>query len=143
MFAYFYLPLILLLLFPLVVTVQYEQERYSVEEEAGRVTLALVLDKAVPFPVTVIVNTLDLLNSSVGDAATADVDYTPRGPFEITFPAGITRQEYTVDIIDDFIPENSEFFNADVNARTEDASIVVIGSPKQPLIEVPDLRDGE
>ena len=73
----------------------------------------------------------------------ADVDYTPRGPFEITFPAGITRQEYTVDIIDDFIPENSEFFNADVNARTEDASIVVIGSPKQPLIEVPDLRDGE
>ena len=46
-------------------------------------------------------------------------------------------------IRDDTIPENSEFFNADVNARPEDASIVVIGSPKQPLIEIQDLMDGE
>ena len=56
-----------------VVTVQYEQERYSVEEEAGPVTLALVLDRAVPFNVTVFVNTLDLLDSSVGDAATGEL----------------------------------------------------------------------
>ena len=48
-----------------------------------------------------------------------------------------------MNIIDDFLPENSEFFNADVNARPEDASIVVIGSPKRPLIEIQDLRDGE
>ena len=63
----------LLLIFPLVVTVQYEQEWYSVEEEAGPVTLALVLDRAVPFPVTVTVNTLDLVNSTVGDAATGEL----------------------------------------------------------------------
>ena len=63
----------LLLIFLLVVTVRYEQERYSVEEEAGPVTLALVLDRAVPFPVTVIVNTLDLQDSSVGDAATGEL----------------------------------------------------------------------
>ena len=74
----------------------------------------------------------------------ANVDYTPRGPFNITFPPGSTRQEYTVNIIDDFIPENSEFFNADVDlARPEDASIVAIGSPKRPLIEIQDLRNGE
>ena len=48
-----------------------------------------------------------------------------------------------MNIIDDFIPENSEFFNADVTARPEDASIVAIGSPSQPLIEIQDLRDGE
>ena len=73
----------------------------------------------------------------------AKVDYTPRGPFNITFPAGTTRQEYTVDIIDDFLPENSEFFNADVNlGRPEDASFVAIGSPKQSLIEIQDV-DGE
>ena len=48
-----------------------------------------------------------------------------------------------MDIIDDFLPENSEFFNADVNlARPEDASIVAIGSPKRPLIEIQDM-DGE
>ena len=63
----------LLLLFPLVVTVQYERERYTIAEEDGPVTLALVLDKAVSFPVTVSVNTLDLLNSSVGDAATGEL----------------------------------------------------------------------
>ena len=48
-----------------------------------------------------------------------------------------------MNIIDDFLPENSEFFNADVNARTKDASIVVIRSPKQPLIEIQDLRDSK
>ena len=63
------MPTLVFVLVPLV-AVQYDRERYSVEEEAGCVTLALVLDKAVPFPVTVIVNTLDLLDSSVGDAAT-------------------------------------------------------------------------
>ena len=55
------------------VAVRYEQEQYSVEEEAGSVTLALVLDRAVPFPVTVIVNTMDLQDSSVGDAATGEL----------------------------------------------------------------------
>ena len=48
-----------------------------------------------------------------------------------------------MNIIDDSLPENSEFFNANVTARPEDASIVVIGNPKQPLIEIQDLRDGE
>ena len=65
-------PLVLVIL-PLVVTVRFGEEKYRVEEEAGHVTLTLVLDKAVPFPVTVIVNTLDLLNSSVGDAATGEL----------------------------------------------------------------------
>ncbi len=63
----------LLLIFPLVVTVRYDQELYSVEEEAGSVTLAIVLDRAVPFPVTVIVNTLDLQDSSLGDAASGEL----------------------------------------------------------------------
>ena len=74
--------------------------------------------------------------------ASASADYTPRGA-EITFPTGSTRQEYTVEIIDDILPENSEFFNANVNARPEDASIVATGSPKQPLIEIQNLRDCE
>ena len=63
----------MLALVSLVVTVQFEREQYRVEEEDGSVTLALVLDKAVPFPVTVIVNTLDLQDSGVGDAATGEL----------------------------------------------------------------------
>ena len=63
----------LLCCFPLVVVVRYEQERYSVEEENGSVTLALVLDRVVPFPVTVIVRTPSLLDSSVGNAATGEL----------------------------------------------------------------------
>ena len=54
-------------------TVRYEQEHYIVNEEAGYVTLALVLEGDAPFPVTVSVRTLDLLNSSVGDAATGEL----------------------------------------------------------------------
>ena len=55
------------------VTVCYENETYSVEEEAGVVTLALVLKGETTIPVTVNVTTLDLLNSSVGDAATGEL----------------------------------------------------------------------
>ena len=62
-----------MLCFPLVI-VRYERERYSVEEEDGSVTLALVLNFAVSFPVTVYVRTLNLLDNSVGDAATGELE---------------------------------------------------------------------
>ena len=42
-------------------------------EEDGYVTLALVLEGDAAIPVTVSVNTLDLQNTSVGDAATGEL----------------------------------------------------------------------
>ena len=64
---------ILVFLFQLAVTVHYEDDLYSVEEEAGVVTLALVLEGEAVCPVTVSANTLNLTNSSVGDAATGEL----------------------------------------------------------------------
>ena len=58
---------------PLGVTVRYAEENFSVDEEAGYVTLALVLDGEASVPVTVIVRTLDLQDSSIGDAATGEL----------------------------------------------------------------------
>ena len=55
------------------VTVRFEEEQYCVVEKTGYVTLALVLDQEASVPVTVTVRTLDLLNSSVGDAATSEL----------------------------------------------------------------------
>ena len=60
-------------LVPSGVTVRYEEEEYTVAEEAGYVTLALVLEGNASIPVTVSVNTVDLVNSSVGDAATGEL----------------------------------------------------------------------
>ena len=69
----------------------------------------------------------------------AQDDYIPVNSLDITFPPGSTRQLFNVTIVDDALPENSEFFNADVNiGRPEDASRIIIGSPKQPLIEIVD-----
>ena len=59
-------------------TVRYEEELYRVEEEAGYVTLALVLEGDTAIPVTVSVNTLNLLNSSVRDAATGELFTHPK-----------------------------------------------------------------
>ena len=59
--------------FALGLTVNYEQQNYTVQEEDGSVTLALVLDGEASVPVTVTVRTLDLLNSSYGDAATGEL----------------------------------------------------------------------
>ena len=55
------------------VTVRYEQQNYTAQEEDGSVTLALVLDGEASVNVTVTVNTLDLQDSSVGDAATGEL----------------------------------------------------------------------
>ena len=60
--------------FHLDVTVHYEDDLYSVCEEAGVVSLALVLEGDATIPVTVSVNTLNLTNSSVGDAATGELE---------------------------------------------------------------------
>ena len=43
-------------------------------------------------------------------------------------------------IVDDAIPENSEFLNADISSASPTG--VSIGGPKQPLIEIRD-SDGE
>ena len=91
-----------------------------------------------------LVTTLTLSNSQISSPISAPDDYIPRSPFEITFPPGSRRQLYNVTIVDDAIPENSEYFNADVNlARPENASRITIGSPKQPQIEIQDLVDSK
>ena len=54
-------------------TVQYEEEVYRVDEEAGYVTLALVVGGDASVPLTVSVRTLDLLDSNAGDAATGEL----------------------------------------------------------------------
>ena len=82
-------------------------------------------------------------NSQISSNPSAVLDYLPRTPFNVTFPVGSKRQLYNVTIVCDIFPENSEYFNADVNARSEDASHVLIGSPKQPLIEILDYIDCE
>ena len=74
----------------------------------------------------------------------ASEDYISRGSFQIAFPPGSRRQLFNVTIVDDFLPENTEFFNADVNlAIPEPAFMITIESPKQPLIEILDLEDSK
>ena len=68
-------------------------------------------------------------------------DYIPKGPTDIIFPPGIKRQLYNVTIVDDNIPESSEFFTADIVSISFPGFI--IGSPKKPLIEILDLIDGK
>ena len=62
---------------PLGVAVRYEQQNYTVQEEDGAVTLALVLEGEASIntsvPVTVTVRILDLQDSSVGGAATGEL----------------------------------------------------------------------
>ena len=68
-----------------------------------------------------------------------EVDFLGIERFILTFPPGVTRVPYNITIIDDIIPEPSEFFNCDVNlVSPEDASFLAIGTPKQPLIEILD-----
>ncbi len=58
---------------PLGVTVKYERKNYTVQEDDGSVTLALVLNREASVNMTVTVRTLDLQDSSVGDNATGEL----------------------------------------------------------------------
>ena len=53
--------------------IQYEEEWYRVQEEAGYVTLALVLEGNTSVPVTVTVRTLGLQDSSAGATSTGEL----------------------------------------------------------------------
>ena len=90
---------------------------------------------------TVIALTLSNAQTSSYRPLSAQDDYIPSCPFEITFPPGSRRQLYNVTIVDDAIPENSEFFNAYVSSASPKE--VIIGDPKQPLIEILDSGDSE
>ena len=71
----------------------------------------------------------------------ASVDYISRGPFDITFQPGSTRELFNVTIVDNGIPENSEFFNADIVSAGPAG--VIIGEPRQPVIEILDRVDSK
>ena len=87
---------------------------------------------------------LACLSTKLSLIPSASEDYISRGSFQITFPPGSRRQLFNVTIVDDFLPENTEFFNADVNlAIPEPAFMITIESPKQPLIEILDLEDSK
>ena len=73
----------------------------------------------------------------------AVVDFVSIDREIITFGPGETRKAYNITIIDDVIPEDSEFFNLDVNlVDSRNDCFVTIGAPKQPLVEILD-KDGE
>nr|WNS50027.1 Na-Ca exchanger/integrin-beta4-like protein [Halisarca dujardinii] len=116
---------------------RYEQDLYRVAEEAGYLEVALVLNLAASFPLSVNASTLFLLDASVGDAASV-VDFLGINELIITFPPGVTRVPFNITIIDDNFPENSELFNLDVNlvGGGGDSRFLQIGSPKQPLVEI-------
>lgn len=79
-------------------------------------------------------NLLPLLHS-------AQDDYISREPFQITFPPGSRRNEYNITIVDDQVPEDTEYFNAYVSQASQEP--VMLGSPRQPLIMILELVDGE
>ena len=64
-------------------------------------------------------------------------DYGAVGSRVITFPTGVTSQTFVIGIVDDALPENEEYFNADL-FLLNNTDNVAIGQPQQPLIEITD-----
>ena len=71
----------------------------------------------------------------------ASDDYIPKDPFDITFELGSRRVLFNVTIVDDGLPENSEFFNAEIVSAGPAG--VIIGEPRQPVIEILGNFDGK
>ena len=70
----------------------------------------------------------------------AGVDYVS-GPYTVTFPAGVTKVSFNVDIIDDAILENNETFELSINSNTL-LDRVIINNPSKVTVTIVD-NDGK
>jgi hypothetical protein len=83
----------------------FETDLYTVDEEAGAVTLTVTLSGP-----TAITATVDYATAGGGSpAAEAGADYVHISG-TLTFPPGVAQQPVTIPIVDDALPEVSETF---------------------------------
>ena len=109
----------LLLLITVVFTLSFSQSTYSINEDVGSIQLTLVLSNSLSTDITVQV--VDDDNTATGEyrhkqhgnnnnLIGGGVDYNS-GPYNVTFPAGVTSVSFIITINNDNILEDDEEFN--------------------------------
>ena len=99
------------------VNVSFSQSTYSINEDVGSIQLTLVLSNSLSTDITVQV--VDDDNTATGEyrhkqhgnhnnLIGGGVDYNS-GPYNVTFPAGMTNVSFVIIINDDNILEDDEF----------------------------------
>ena len=110
-------------------TISFSLTSYTVDEGDGTVQVSMNISTAVPYEVSVNLNTTD------GTAVTGQ-DYTGVST-TVTFPANIiSTQAVSITIIDDVRPEYHESFT--VSLASDDARVAINGSPATITIESDD-----
>lgn len=110
-------------------TISFSLTSYTVDEGDGTVQVSMNISTAVPYEVSVNLNTTD------GTAVTGQ-DYTGVST-TVTFPANIiSTQAVSITIIDDVLPEYDDFFM--VSLASDDARVAINGSPATITIESDD-----
>ena len=109
----------------IVISVKFKSSSYSInEEKTGK--LILVLSDPSSTDIILKVNTSDITATgmcSLEVTIITDYDVTGgddyvRGPYTVTFPAGVVESSFNVDIIDDTILERNETFELSINSST-------------------------
>ena len=110
-------------------TISFSLTSHTVDEDDGTVQVSMNISTAVPYEVSVDLNTTD------GTAVTGQ-DYTGVST-TVTFPANIiSTQAVSITIIDDVRPEYHESFT--VSLASDDARVAINGSPATITIESDD-----
>ena len=109
----------------------------SVQESAGSVALAIVLNPTSDSPTFVDFNTAD-------GTAVAPADYAPQPTTTLEFAPGVSSQTILVTIVDDQIDEVDETFqvvlsaatNADIDASAGAATVTIVDNDPLPVVSI-------
>ena len=135
---------------PSTTLVTFNQSTYNVNENAGLVQPVLLLNMSLSTDITIQVTSVDVtatgkytvytLNKQHVNSSnvTGGVDYHS-GPYNITFPAGMTIMPFNVSIYNDTILEGDEQFTLNINNATLPNNIITNSSSRATMI----IRDDD
>jgi hypothetical protein len=125
-----------------IVTVQFSKAFVSVPESIGVMQFELELIGSTAVNITVEVATLNPLPPSLGQPATGGLDYRVTMSL-LTFPPtrGRGSMTFSVQLIDDQIPEGAEYFSVRINSVMTTHPRVVIGNPSTGVGQILDDDD--
>ncbi|XP_065915711.1 extracellular matrix protein 3-like [Dysidea avara] len=112
------------------INVQFEKLSYIIDENDGPAQPVLSLSNPSSTDITVLVRDI------VGTATGGGIDYYST-PYNITFPAGVTRVPLSITIIDDNIFESDEIFYLNITTDSLPNGVSV-GYPNQTTVTIED-----
>ena len=125
------------LLFTVVVSVQFSELTYSVNESGRIVQPVLVQNGSTAIDFTVYVNVADISATEWSDNNTSTRDYKPETR-EVSFKKGINIALLNISIFDDNLLEDDETFNVTIDSSSLPSNVIIVDDASTAIVTILD-----